>query len=104
METIKTVMTTLVFLLIIVFIILVLSQQESHNWLMFGAGFGACFAILGLIAVIFGRDKPASKAKSHEDKPQPNAITDILDRFASGEDDPRGNGTGRTDKPTAGAN
>ena len=93
METIKTAMITLVFLLIIAFVILALTQQESHNWLMFGAGFGACFAIFGLIVVLFGRDEPTSKAKPHEDKPQPDRTADdILDRFASGKNDPRGNG------------
>ena len=91
----KTAMITVTFLLIIALIILALLQQESHNWLMFVAGFGACLALLGLIAVLFVKDDKAAApvTKSEDDKPQPNVkIDDVLDRFASGEDDPRGNG------------
>ena len=94
MEAAKTIMITLIFLLMMALVILALIQQESHNWLMFGAGVGASFAVFGLIAVIFGKDEPIGKASPEEDKPQSNTSTadEVLDRFASSEDDPRSNG------------
>ena len=70
-------MITLVFLLIIAFVILALTQQESHNWLMFGAGFVVCLLAFIAFALIVPDSKNNDKDDAEEPKPQPSDVDNI---------------------------
>ena len=93
MYTAKKVLATITFVLIIAIAILFALQQESE-WFLFAAGIVTCLCLIFIIAVLFVKDD-TSPAKDDMDKPEENRKPvwhdDVLERFASSEDDPRRN-------------